>query len=71
MDRKQPVVGEKEHDHFKHVPGGVWADSELLRRVTVGLKVDDDDRVIRGMADGGVADPVPSSRAMDLHTPLV
>lgn len=71
MDRQNPVVGKHEHDHLEHVPGLIRPDRELLRRIAVRVKVDDDKRVIRGMADSGVGDPVPPSRTMDLHTPLV
>jgi hypothetical protein len=52
-------------------PALIWSDGELLRRVSVRLEVEDHERVIRGMTHGGVADTVPSSRAMDFHTPLV
>jgi hypothetical protein len=71
MDRQKPVVGEQEHDHLEHVPGLIRSDDELLRRVSVRLEVDDNERVIRGVTHGGVADTVPSSRGMDLHTFLV
>lgn len=71
MDRQQSVLGEHEHDHLEHVPGLVRSDGELLRWVSVRLEVDDHERVIRGVTHGGVADTVPSGRAMDLHSPLV
>ena len=71
MDRQKPVVGEDEHDHLEEVAGVIRTDGELPGRVIVRPEVDDDDCVIRGMADGGVADAMTSSRTMDLHTPLV
>lgn len=60
MDSQYPVVGQQEHDHFKQVARVVGPDGELLRRITVGIEVDDDDRVIQGMVDGGIADAVTS-----------
>ena len=71
MDRQESVVSEHEHDHLMHVPDLIWADRQLFRRVTLGLEVHDDERVICRVTDGSVADAVPSSRTMDLPTGLV
>jgi len=71
MNRQQPLLSEDEHNHLEHVPSLVRSDGQFLRWVTVRLEVDDDERVVRGVADGGLADTVPSSGTMDLHTSLV
>ena len=45
-------VGEVEPDDLEEVAGGVGADGEHLRRVSVGLQVHDDDRELNSMTDG-------------------
>ena len=71
MDRENSVIGQDERDHLEHVPGLIRPNDQLLRRVAIRLEIDNDERVSRSMPDGAVADAVPSSRMMDLHTPLV
>lgn len=71
MYRQEPFVGQCEHDNLEEVAGRVRSDRQLFRRVAVGIEVDHHEWVIGGMTDLIVADAVSSSRAMDLHTPLV
>ncbi len=71
MYRQEPFVGEGEHDHLEGVAGRVRSDDQLLGRVAVGIEVDHHERVVGGMTDLVVGDAMSSSRAMDLHTPLM
>ena len=71
MYRQEPFVGQCEHDHLEEVAGRVRSDRQLFRGVAVGIEVDHHERAIGGMTDLMVGDAVSSSRAMDLHTPLV
>lgn len=66
----QAFVLKLEHDHLEHVPGTIGPDRQQLRRVTVGIEVDQHECMIHGVSDVAVADVVTSSRTMDLHTPL-
>ena len=68
MNREQLIAGQLEHDHFEEVPGSVGPDCEHLRRVGLRVEIDHDDRVIDGMSDVRVTDPVSSRRSVDLHT---
>ncbi len=68
---EEPVIGKNEDDHLEQVPGLIWTDDQLSRRVAVGIDVDDVESVVGGVEDADVVDTVPPRRAMDLHIPLV
>ena len=46
MNREQLIAGQFEHDHFEEVPGSVRPDCEDLRRIGLGVEIDDDNRVV-------------------------
>lgn len=71
VDRQESILGEHEDDHFEKVACKVWPDGQLLGRIAVGIEVDDHERVIRGVMDIGIVDPVSPRRAVDLHTSLL
>ena len=71
MDRQEPIIGQNQDDHFEQVSGLVRADGQFPGRIAVGIEVDDNQRVTRGVTDVSVRDAVPSSRAMDLRTPIL
>lgn len=43
MDGQEPVVSENEHNYLEQIAGMIRSDRELLRWVTLGIEVDDDD----------------------------
>jgi len=71
VDGQESILGKDEDDHFEQVAGLIRADGQLLGRIAVGIEVNDNQRVARGVTNVGVANAVPSSRAMDLHIPLL
>ena len=68
VNREEPIAGKFEHDHFEQVPGSVGPDCEDLRRVRLGVEIDDDNGVVDGVLDVRITDPVSSRRSVDLHT---
>jgi len=71
VDRHEAFVSQHDHDHLEEVASHVGPDRQLPRRVTIRIEIDHHQQVIERMADRFVADPVPPSGTMDLHTPLV
>lgn len=63
-------VGEIEPDDLEEVAGGVRADGEHLRRVSIRLEVHDDDRVLDGVQDGLLVVAVLERRSVEPHTQL-
>lgn len=71
VNGEEPAVGENKDDHLEQVPGLIWTEDQLLRRVAVRIEVDDDERVVGGMEDVGVVNTMPPSGPVHLHIPLV
>ena len=67
MDDELSVVGEIENDDVYELCVLPWADDQNLRRVGIGIQVNDDNRILHGVDDVGLTDAMPSSRAMKLH----
>jgi hypothetical protein len=65
MDHQFPTV-RAQHHKFEEVPGPVWTDDEIARRVVGDLGPGDS--VVIGMLDVHVGHMVPACRPMDLHT---
>jgi len=71
VDHQQPVVGQREHDYLKQVPGPVRADGQQLGRVGVRIDVGHHDRMLDRVADVLVINAVPASRAVNLRTSIM
>ncbi len=67
MDHEIGVVGEFEPNDLKQIAGVVGSDGKDLRRVGVGIEVDDGESMVEGVENGGIRDAVLASRPMDLH----
>jgi len=68
MNREQLAFGQLEKDHFEQVPGSIGPDCDDLRRIRVGVEIDDDNGAVDDVADVRITDPVASRRSVDLHT---
>ena len=68
VDGEQLIAGQFEQDHFEEVPGSVRPDCENLRRIRLGVEIDDHNGAIDGVLDVCITDPVSSRRSVDLHT---
>jgi hypothetical protein len=65
MDHEHTCVDEDHHD-LKEVASAIGADHEIARRVLA--KFDPRDGLPVGVLDVLIADTVPASRRVDLHT---
>ncbi len=70
MDRHPPLVRQQKHDHLEEIAGAIGSDEQQPRSLAVRIEIDHDERVINGVANLGVRDPVPASRSMNIHTGL-
>jgi hypothetical protein len=50
VNREQLITGQFDHDHFEEVPGSVRPDCEDLRRIRLGVEIDDDNRMVGGVS---------------------
>lgn len=60
-------VVELEPDDLEQVPRPIRSDGEDTGWISVGVKVDDDDRMVDRVQDVGVVDAVLACRTTDLH----
>lgn len=67
MDHELDVVGELKPDDLQQIPGVIRSDRKDPGRVGVGIDIDDRERMVEGVEDGGIRDAVPPRRSMDLH----
>ena len=51
VDDKFAVVGEGQDDHFEELAIAARTDHEHLRRISVGVHVDDDQRMVDSVGD--------------------
>ena len=71
VDHERHRVVELEPDDLEQVPRPIRSDGPDTWWIGVGVKVDDDDRIVDRMQDLGVVDAVLASRTMDLHIPSI
>lgn len=67
VDDELSVVGEIENDDFYELCVFPRADDQNLRRVGIGIQINDDSCVLHGVDDVRLTDAVTSSRTMKLH----
>ena len=70
VDREELFVGQFQDHDLEEVAGPVGADHHELGWVGVGIDINDDHRMVGGVVDVDVSDPVPAGRLVNLHTSL-
>lgn len=70
MDYERPGLVEVEPDDLEEVPRRIRPDSEDTWWIRVGVKVNEDDRMVERMQDRDVVDAVLASRTVALHTQI-
>lgn len=68
MNDEEPIIRQLENEQLEEVSGEVRADHEDLRRVSVRVDIDNDERMFDGVEDVRVRDAMTSSRTVNLHT---
>ncbi|CAN5846354.1 hypothetical protein BH23ACT12_BH23ACT12_16660 [soil metagenome] len=70
MDHQLDATGEFEPDNFEEIAGRSRADAEHLRRVGIGVKVDDCQCMVDCMSNSSLVEAVLERRSMEFHIAL-
>ena len=70
VDHKQVLVHEFEQDELEEVASEVRSDGKDLGWVGIGLEVDEDKGIVKGVDDVGVCSAMTQRRLVDVHTVL-
>ena len=71
VDDEFAIVGEGQDDHFEELPVAARTDHQHLRRISVGVHVNDDQRMVDGVDHFVDSDAVSTRRTMKLHLLIV
>lgn len=68
MNNQAATFGQFQPDDLEQVPGGIGADRQHSGRVSIRLKVDNDQGMVERVSNRLLVDSVSLSRSVHLHT---